>query len=244
MDNEATRLAQEAPGRHEWLRKQKSYGIHDSTEYAAVIRGLVRPQEHAPSGGQGVEDIRDTTLIAVARSFSAYVSKTSRKSDLLQACLSFQRLLLFSLGLLLLHRRNSWREVNRITEWTAPQERTRRQCLQGVKWVHKAIVDLHTSHGWSIEAATQLFFLGGCYFSQYMGGEAKETSVPLLPTRLINLRRCKTSDLTGQVEQPDTETCMRTSFSIPALLWEICSRQNLLQEIPRYVRLRICRKIR
>lgn len=149
-----------APSRDKWLKRQKARGIQSARHYSATIHSLVEPRA-APNFVSGAARAgQDTTLLGVASNFSASAQAFYQDSELRKTCASFQRLLLYSLCYLLLEEGAASEDaVDQILHWTSPQQRTRRECLDGAVWIHRAIVILHDTYNWSIESATQLFFL-------------------------------------------------------------------------------------
>lgn len=172
-----------APSRDEWLKRQKAQGIQSARHYSAAIRLLVEPRAAANivSGAPGAG--QDATLLGVASNFSASAQAFHQDSELRKACASFQRFLLYSFCHLLLEEDPASEDaVDQILQWTTPQQRMRRECLDGAFWIHRAIVRMHKTYNWSIESATQLFFLSASTTLPLQGLQLKRISQSHCPS--------------------------------------------------------------
>lgn len=153
-------FAKNAPRSAEWSRKQKSYGLKDASTYAKVIRAFAHPdsldrirvEEHASQ--------HHPHLLLAMEDFSVRVRRLSDNKTLQKACIRFQCLILYSLGIVLEDMGNCKEKVDKIVAWTQPDAIQRAHTFQAVRWVHEVIRRLHLFKGWSLEMATQLFFLG------------------------------------------------------------------------------------
>lgn len=162
-------ISQHTPtGDNGWRKRQTRLGLGNAAEYSATIRSFINmpaislvsgPTASRTWGPEHGED-PSPAIMTLAKNFSKYTERSSQSAALQRACASFQRLILLSLCLILREKGSSVEEIDRIISWLSPVERVRHDCLKGAKWVNEAILALHLRQGWSLQRATELFFLG------------------------------------------------------------------------------------
>lgn len=149
-----------APKPAEWAQKQKSYGLVDAKTYAEVIGAFSRPGTLRRGNVADIVPQDGRRLQQAVQEFSDGVRKLSDQKALQEACVRFQCLVLYSLAMILEDLGGSKEEVDSVVFWTQPDATQRAFTFKAVRWVHEVIRRLHLSKGWTVEMATQLFFLG------------------------------------------------------------------------------------
>lgn len=147
------------PKADQWSDQQKALQLHDATVYEKYIRDLTRCDlEHEQTARQHTSR-PNQTLVILARNYAGTTEESWAYLKQMELLLSFRRLILFSICLVLSAQRDSDSDIEKLMWWVRADEKKRKSILKGTRWVRRTILTL-VGRGWSMSRATELFFLG------------------------------------------------------------------------------------
>lgn len=147
------------PKGDQWSDKQKALQLHDATVHEEHIRDLTSCDlEHEQTIKQHASRPLQS-LVLLARNYAGTTEESWAYLKKWELLLSFRRLILFSICLVLDEQGGSKSEIEELMWWTRANEKKRKSILKGTRRVHRTILTL-VGRGWSIARATELFLLG------------------------------------------------------------------------------------
>lgn len=142
-----------APKASEWRKRQMEMGLETVEHYQQAIRAFTHYTPSIVKRGSHKEGMRAEYAPEQLADTNFFTNTTLQRS-----LATFQVLVLLSYCQVLKKRGVSYQVVDYIIEHITQKETDRRRLLQSALWVNKIIVTL-TSHGWTINRATELFFI-------------------------------------------------------------------------------------
>jgi hypothetical protein len=227
------------PRADRWSDKQKESQLHDATVYEKHVRDLASCDlKHEQTTEQHMSGSVQS-IVLLAQNYAGTTEKSWAYIKKWELLLSFRRLILLSICLVIRERGGSEGQITELMWWTSESEKKRRSILKGTRWVHQTILTL-VERGWSITRATELFLLGMTLVRIYLN-RLTCSSVPLSIETLVRLAPKLPSDFVEGVENPDDTTqkpFLTPCFTFPTLIEELCKgcSQPLVyvsQETPR-----------
>lgn len=154
-----SRYRERVPKAGRWSDKQKESQLHDATVYEKYVRDLVSCDiEHEQTIEQHTSGSVQS-IVLLARNYAGTTERSWACIKKLELLLSFRRLILLSICLVISERDGSEAQITEMMWWTSENEKRRKSILKGTRWVHRTILAL-VERGWSIARATELFLLG------------------------------------------------------------------------------------
>jgi len=162
-----TWYSKKIPKANQWSDKQAESQLCNATIYENQVRGLTQCDIAHDQTAQHHTLRPIQSLTIRARTYAGSTEESWAYLKQLKLLLSFRRLILFSICLVLSEHGSSQSDLDALMWWTRTDEKKRKSILKGTKWVHQTIQSL-VGCGWSISRATELFFLGMTQFHTYL----------------------------------------------------------------------------
>lgn len=147
------------PRADRWSDKQKESQLYDATVYEKHVRDLVSCDLRQEQAIKQHTSASVQNIVLLARDYAGTTERSWECMKKWKLLLSFRRLILLSICLVIGERGGSEAQITELMWWTSENEKRRKSILKGTWWMHQTILAL-VKRGWSIARATELFLLG------------------------------------------------------------------------------------